>query len=105
MTDPTPDVFDQASADFDAAHSEHEQLAQHEAVLDALEDFVVALAPAALELGLSLAPGGSALATALRVAEKALPVVVERLQGKTPVPPAPASPRPPSKPPTPKPGL
>ena len=90
MADLTPDEIQQASDAFDAAHAAHEQLAQHEAVLEALEDFVVALAPAALELGVSFAPAGGALATALRVAEKALPLVVARLESPptTPAPPA-----------------
>lgn len=94
MADLTPDEIQKASDAFDAAHAAHEQIAQHEAVLEALEDFVVALAPAALELGVSLAPGGGALATALRIAEKALPVVVARLEQPAP-PPAPSPPAPP----------
>lgn len=86
MADLTPEEIQNASNEFDAAHAAHEQLAQHEAVLDALEDFVIALAPAAIELGITLAPGGGALATALRVAEKALPLVVERLRAVPPPP-------------------
>jgi hypothetical protein len=96
MSEKTPNELDQASAEFDDAHAQQEVLAQHAAVLDALEDFVVALAPAAIELGLSLAPGGSVLETALKVAARALPVVVERLQKSSPPPPPPLPP--PSRP-------